>query len=326
MGAGMPTSAAEAQGQTQAMADITMDDAISVNANAMAFMEAHTNAANNSQVTTAEQQQQNENSLVNAVNAQVVSNAQAAAIAQTDISQGGLGSMSPGGFAAAHGEVAATMAQIAAINHADPSVTHGYSINNQQPTAASLAASQAFAQVNPTITNTMFGVAGMMPGPMGIMANLAGAHAGHGFGSMASDALSDVPGVGALSEAISGITSPVTGAISAGVTALGEGLSLGAQAVNEALGGTDTPGVGQQGGPSGDSVADIGGPDIVPVPPVAASPVVPEAVRFSETAPVATTSDIDDATRQRILANIVGGLERTDRPTEGVTAFGPLFT
>jgi hypothetical protein len=326
MGAGMPTSAAEAQGQTQAMADITMDDAISVNANAMAFMEAHTNAANNSQVTTAEQQQQNENSLVNAVNAQVVSNAQAAAIAQTDISQGGLGSMSPGGFAAAHGEVAATMAQIAAINHADPSVTHGYSINNQQPTAASLAASQAFAQVNPTITNTMFGVAGMMPGPMGIMASLAGAHAGHGFGSMASDALSDVPGVGALSEAISGITSPVTGAISAGVTALGEGLSLGAQAVNEALGGTDTPGVGQQGGPSGDSVADIGGPDIVPVPPVAASPVVPEAVRFSETAPVATTSDIDDATRQRILANIVGGLERTDRPTEGVTAFGPLFT
>ena len=327
MGAGMPTSAAEAQGQTQATAPAPAAPA--VDPGMMTPLDAQ--IANIAQTVAYPTPPEDEATVQAAQNLSIVQSlfnegmiSEEAAVAQMgqDISEGGLGSMSPGGMAANHGEVAASLAQIAAINHVDPSVTHGYSINNTQPTAASLAASQAFAQVNPTITNVMFGVAGMMPGPMGIMANLAGAHAGHGFGSMASDALSDVPGVGALSEALS----PVTGAISKGVTALGEGLSLGAQAVNEALGGTDTPGVGQQGGPSGDSVADIGGPDIVPVPPVAASPVVPEAVRFSETAPVATTSDIDEATRQRILANIVGGLERTDRPTEGVTAFGPLFT
>ena len=253
-----------------------------------------------------------------------------AAVAQLgqSISEGGLGARSPGGSAAINSEVPSTLAQIALINAPSSDPTIGYAINNPQATAASLAASQAFAQVNPTLTNTMFGAMSLFgPGLIGPVASLAGMHAGHGLGSMASDALSDVPGVGALSEVISGITSPVTGAISEGVTALGQGFSLGAQAINEALGGAGISSIGGQGDSSGGGGnADIGGPDIVPVPPVAASPVVPGAVRFSETAPVATTSDIDEATRQRILANIVGGLERTDRPTTGVTAFGPAFT
>ena len=253
-----------------------------------------------------------------------------AAVAQLgqSIPEGGLGAQSPGGSAAINSEVPSTLAQIALINAPSSDPTIGYAINNPQATAASLAASQAFAQVNPTLTNTMFGAMSLFgPGLIGPVASLAGMHAGHGLGSMASDALSDVPGVGALSEVISGITSPVTGAISEGVTALGQGFSLGAQAINEALGGAGISSIGGQGDSSGGGGnADIGGPDIVPVPPVAASPVVPGAVRFSETAPVATTSDIDEATRQRILANIVGGLERTDRPTTGVTAFGPAFT
>jgi hypothetical protein len=41
--------------------------------------------------------------------------------------------------------------------------------------------------------------------------------------------------------------------------------------------------------------------------------------------PVQTADEIDDATRRRILANILQGLGRTDRPTEGITAFGRGF-
>jgi len=65
---------------------------------------------------------------------------------------------------------------------------------------------------------------------------------------------------------------------------------------------------------------DGGAPDIEIMPPIATE---------TDAAPALSArafGDVDDETRRRILANIISGLQRTDRPTEGVTAFGPLFT
>jgi hypothetical protein len=50
-----------------------------------------------------------------------------------------------------------------------------------------------------------------------------------------------------------------------------------------------------------------------------------EAAQSSFDPPIIDTSTIDEATRQRILANVLSGLQRIERPTEGVTAFGPAF-
>ena len=243
MGGG-PTSEAESQGMTQAQFDISLDDAISVAANAASFSASHTAAANNSQVTTAQQQQQNTTSLVNAVNAQVVSNAQAVAIAGTAISNGGLGSMSPGGFSANNGEVDATMAQVAAINHVDPSATHGYSINHTQPTAASLAASQAFSQVNPTVTSAAFGVLGMMPGPIGLLSTVAGVVEGHGLMSLASDAAQSL----GISDAASSLGTSAANAVSDAIgpeatnalSSVGTSFSSATDAISDAFSGFGT--------------------------------------------------------------------------------------
>ena len=50
-----------------------------------------------------------------------------------------------------------------------------------------------------------------------------------------------------------------------------------------------------------------------------------DAAQSSFDPPIIDTSTIDEATRQRILANVLSGLQRIERPTEGVTAFGPAF-
>ena len=111
-------------------------------------------------------------------------------------------------------------------------------------------------------------------------------------------------------------------AVTGGGELIGEALSQGERALQEALSGVidfeadfDEP----DGFADGDEIFG-GEPEIEFVPPVATE-------ADAEPAPPARTfKEVDEATRNRILANILGGLRRTGRPTEGVTAFGPLFT
>ena len=49
-----------------------------------------------------------------------------------------------------------------------------------------------------------------------------------------------------------------------------------------------------------------------------------EALSFSEP-PIIDTSSIDAETQRRILANVLEGVTRSGRPTQNVTAFGPLI-
>ena len=136
-----------------------------------------------------------------------------AAVAQLgqSIPEGGLGAQSPGGSAAINSEVPSTLAQIAAINAPSANPTVGYAINNPQGTPASLRASQAFAQVNPTLTNVVFGLAGLIPGPAGLVATAAGALEGKGLLSLAEQI--GIPGAATLSDAGSALTSGISNAI-----------------------------------------------------------------------------------------------------------------
>ena len=187
-----------------------------------------------------------------------------------DISMGGIGSMSPGGTAANHGENPATVAQVTAINQPSTSANIGYAINNPQPTVASVRASQAFAQVNPTLTNVMFGIAGMMPGPMGMMASLAGAHAGHGMMSLAEQM--GVPGMGAISDVMTDIEESIMG-----TEANPSGIANAIGDIGAAIGGI--------GGTAsiGESNADIGGPDEATLAGMSA--VTPASQSFAQPAP-----------------------------------------
>ena len=196
--------------------------------------------------------------------------AAAVAVMGQDISMGGIGSMSPGGTAANHGENPATVAQITAINQPSTSPNIGYAINNPQPTVASVRASQAFAQVNPTLTNVMFGIAGMMPGPMGMMASLAGAHAGHGMMSLAEQM--GVPGMGAISDVMTDIEESIMG-----TEANPSGIANAIGDIGAAIGGI--------GGTAsiGESNADIGGPDEATLAGMSA--VTPASQSFAQAAP-----------------------------------------
>ena len=215
-----------------------------------------------------------------------------------------------------------TAGMIAALNAQDH---QGYAITNPQPTEASIVASQVFAQLNPTITNAVIGLAGFLPGPVGFAATIAGLVEDKGL--MNIPAVQSIPGVSAISEGlasargkigdvISGITDPITGPV-------GEALSAGQQAVADALSGIlgpqESTGFEDAGDFDGGGV-DGGAPDIEIMPPIATE---------TDAAPALSArafGDVDDETRRRILANIISGLQRAGRPTEGVTAFGPLFT
>lgn len=291
---------------------------------------------------------QNTQALLNAVNYGLISNAQAVSMAANDISQGGLGSMSPGGFAATPGntQVAPTMEQIAQINLQNPE-TLDYAINVPNPQMGTVAfqnaitSSQAAADVGMTNVGMDIGLGlmSMAPGPIGLIGTGLSMATGRGLSNLMAPVLSSIPGASvvsgatsAVTDALSDLTSPVTNAVSQGVNALGEvlgqGASIGTQAVDDALSSAlgGLPGADQESDPTGfGSQEDVGGAPVIPVPPVAADPVVSEEVVFSPTVPIQTSADIDERTRQRLLANVVSGLERTGRPTQNVTAFGPLF-
>ena len=102
-----------------------------------------------------------------------------------------------------------------------------------------------------------------------------------------------------------------------------EALSLGQQAVADVLGGTGIFDSDETGflDDSGDTDAagdspDGDAPEIVFTPTVE-PPVDPPVAR--------TFEEVEAATKNRILSNVLMGLRRLGRSTEGVTAFGPLF-
>jgi hypothetical protein len=249
------------------------------------------------------------------------------------ISEGGIGRFSPAHGWGLNSEVALnnkdetgrrgiSIADLQALNAMD---NQGYAITNPQPTEASIVASQVFAQLNPTITNAVIGLAGLLPGPVGFAATIAGLIENKGL--MNIPAVQSIPGVSAISEGlasargkigdvISGITDPITGPI-------GDALSAGQQAVADALSGVLGPQESTGFDDAGDfdsGGVDGGAPDIEIVPPIATETDAAPALSAR------TFGDVDDETRRRILANIISGLQRTGRPTEGVTAFGPVFT
>jgi len=116
----------------------------------------------------------------------------------------------------------------------------------------------------------MFGIAGMMPGPMGMMASLAGAHAGHGMMSLAEQM--GVPGMGAISDVMTDIEESIMG-----TEANPSGIANAIGDIGAAIGGI--------GGTAsiGESNADIGGPDEATLAGMSA--VTPASQSFAQAAP-----------------------------------------
>ena len=349
---GQTTSQSESQSDadigTPSPAEGLLDIDIAISEDVLGQIAANAQEAKGKGQTSQNISMQNTQALLNAVNYGLISNAQAVSMAANDISQGGLGSMSPGGFAATPGntQVAPTMEQIAQINLQNPE-TLDYAINVPNPQMGTVAfqnaitSSQAAADVGMTNVGMDIGLGlmSMAPGPIGLIGTGLSMATGRGLSNLMAPVLSSIPGASvvsgatsAVTDALSDLTSPVTNAVSQGVNALGEvlgqGASNGTQAVDDALSSAlgGLPGADQESDPTGfGSQEDVGGAPVIPVPPVAADPVVSEEVVFSPTVPIQTSADIDERTRQRLLANVVSGLERTGRPTQNVTAFGPLF-
>ena len=240
------------------------------------------------------------------------------------ISEGGIGRFSPANSWGLRSEVALnnkdetgrlgiSIADLQALNAQDQ---QGYAINNPQPSEASILASQVFAQLNPTITNAVIGVAGFLPGTVGFAATIAGLVENKGL--MNIPAVRSIPGVTALSDALAGVRTGIGDFFSPITDPIGQALSAGQQAVADALSGIT--GTEESAGFDDAGEVDGGAPDIE---------IVPDVTTDTDAAPAPTArtfADVDDETRRRILANIISGLQRTGRPTEGVTAFGPLFT
>ena len=223
-----------------------------------------------------------------------------------------------------------TVGMMNALNAQDHT---GYAINNPQPTSASVVASQVFAQLNPTITNAVIGLTGLMPGTIGFAGFLAGILEDRGLLSI--PAIADIPGVQALRDVmniprdlvseIGRAVNPFSNQTPGDLLSQGfdEALSLGQQAVADVLGGTGIFDSDETGflDDSGDTDAagdspDGDAPEIVFTPTVE-PPVDPPVAR--------TFEEVEAATKNRILSNLRTGLRRLGRSTEGVTAFGPLF-
>ena len=130
-------------------------------------------------------------------------------------------------------------------------------------------------------------------------------------------AMRSIPGIQAISDILD-IPQDFVAQIMEGITdPIGDVLSQGTDALADALSGFLGP--EESAGPDDAGEVEGGAPDIEPVPDVTTD---------TDAAPPPTArtfADVDDETRRRILANIISGLQRTGRPTEGVTAFGPLY-
>ena len=249
------------------------------------------------------------------VNTGRMSQAQAFSALDAPIDRGGLGRFSPAVGWGINSETGlASFADLAALNAQDH---QGYAINNPQPSEASILASQVFGRLNPTVTNAVIGLASLVaPGPVGFAATIAALMEEKGLLNI--PAMRSIPGIQAISDILD-IPRDFVAQIMEGITdPIGDVLSQGTEALADALSGFLGP--EESAGPDDAGEVDGGAPDIEIVPPITTD---------TDAAPPPTArtfADVDDETRRRILANIISGLQRTGRPTEGVTAFGPLFT
>jgi hypothetical protein len=255
------------------------------------------------------------------VNTGRMSQAQAFSALESPIDRGGLGRFSPAVGWGVNSETGlASFADLAALNAQDHT---GYAINNPQPTEAGLLASQVFSQLNPTVTNAVIGLSGMLPGTIGFASFLAGMIEDKGL--MNIPGVRSIPGIQALSdiidipgrlvsEATSAITEPVSDLLSQGQRSLAEALE------DAGMLDSDDPGFLGAGGDNDVAGGSVDGdaPEIEFLPPV-------ETPRVVEPLVARTFAEVDAATKNRILSNILSGLTRLGHSTEGVTAFGPLF-
>jgi hypothetical protein len=244
-----------------------------------------------------------------------------------DIDEGGLGAFSPAVMWGINSEMGtATMSDLMALNAQD---AQGYAITNTTPTAASLRASLVFAELNPTVTNAIIGAMGLMPGTIGFASYLVGLITDKGLLNI--PAVRAIPGMQTLRDIVDiprslaavltdPFTEPLGRALTAGGEVIGEALSQGEKALQDALRGViDFDEDFEEPDGFADGEETFGGePEIEFVPSVTTEAAEPAP-------PARTFAEVDEATRNRILANILGGLRRIGRPTEGVTAFGPLF-
>jgi len=258
---------------------------------------------------------ENSQSLVNMVNLGLITNQEALDIAKGDISDGGLGGQSPGGFAANNSTTEGlTMGQIAAINAIDPA-TGEYAGNLPAPAIGTPAFDLA---INASIAN-----AAAFPGAAAVIGGLAGLVPGGSLMTAAS-LLSGQPSglAGLFSEAVPGFSQGFTTAGQAISDALGgvsNALDAGFGAIGFGPDGTSPDGGGFDGGFDGGGV-DGGGPPPLPTvpetPPTPATPTVPE------------TLDEVDLT---LLPAVAQNLPPARRPTTPFSTFGqptlpPVFT
>ena len=207
---------AEAQTQAQAQAQAQAENMMSPLDQQIAEIE-QTVAYPTPVDETAEQQQANLDAAIAAVNEVGMPMSAALEALDAPISEGGMGRSSPAVSWGINSETGmATFSDLVALNASDQ---QGYAINNPQPTAASIAASQVFADLNPTITNAVIGITGMMPGTVGFVGFLAGLMEDKGLLNIPG--VKGIPGVEALSNALAGIrtgVSDVTGKITGPIT------------------------------------------------------------------------------------------------------------
>ena len=223
----------------------------------------------------------------------------ATSIAQQDINKGGLGFLSPGGFAAAgYSQNPVTdFGQIMSLNQIDPQ-TQDYALNVIAPqfgTPAfnmSITSSNTMADLNPGLAGIISTIAGMFPGGQAIQAMQAISGRGSGgiLGLMAQ-------GVGqslgqldpALGRGASNIGSTISNLAQDVNQQIGQGIGVVTGTVDDALSGIfgDLPGadadadadVGLQDvGFSGPQ--DIGGPSTLPTP---ATPALPDPPTTTQT-------------------------------------------
>ena len=139
-----------------------------------------------------------------------------------NVTEGGIGSLSPGVGLGVNSEMGtATFQDIAALNAPGlPGSTVGYAINDPTGnTPGAIAASQIAAQQNPSLANAMFGLAGMMPGALGVLGLAAGAVEGRGM----TQAMGLVDsGRGAIAGTIAGAADSISGAMPGGASVMGQ--------------------------------------------------------------------------------------------------------
>tara|TARA_R110001592_G_scaffold166305_2_gene401244 strand:+ start:1473 stop:2975 length:1503 start_codon:yes stop_codon:yes gene_type:complete len=161
-----------------------------------AYFDQAFNQVTNTSIPNQQTQEENQATLQDFVELGWLTNEQAVSIYGRNISEGGTGSMSPGGFAASGGsENTATLDDVVSLNQMDP-VTDDYSINvvapqTEEQVNRAIASSRTFGMLNPTVTNLAFAVGSFLPG-VGPVATIGGLNEDRGALGLVDQAFPDL--------------------------------------------------------------------------------------------------------------------------------------